>query len=113
MATLNNITRKRGDNRRHVWTIKDKRGIIVPVNDWTAFSLTVDPNEFPVDNTANVDVISGALVSDGLDGKIYFTPSKTVPVGDYFYDAQAIDGNGETFTFSDGTYTVVQDRDKT
>jgi len=113
MATLNNITRKRGDNRRHVFTIKDKRGIIVPINDWTAFSLTVDPNQHPIDNTANVDVISGAFVSDGTDGKVYFTPSKTVPVGDYYYDAQGIDGNSETFTFSDGTYIVSQDVDKT
>ena len=103
------ISKKRGDTRRHTFVIRDARGQVVDVSTWTAFKMAVDPNREPATSDNNVDTMTGALTSDGTDGRVYFIPSGTVAPGDYFYDAQALDQNGEKVTFVHGEYDIRQD----
>lgn len=112
MATELPITRKRGDTRRHVFTIKDSTGAVVDISGWTAFSMAVDPSPQPSDALGNVDNLTGAFSTDGTDGRVYFVPSGAVDVGAYFYDAQALDSNSELITFAQGSYGITQDVDK-
>ena len=112
MPTRIDIERKRGDTRRHVFTIKDNTGAVVDISSWTNFSLAVDPEPDPSDALNNVDNITGSFVTDGTDGKVYFVPTESVPPESYFYDAQADDANSEKITFAEGKYKIDQDIDK-
>ena len=109
MASILQIKRKRGDTRRITFVIKDADGVVVPIGGWTAFLLTVDPDKAPVDNTNNIFQVSGSLVTDGTDGRVYFTPAGTSVAAEYYYDAQATDDNGEKITFAEGSYKLTQD----
>jgi len=109
MPTIINIKRKRGDTRRMVFVVKDTDGDIIPVNTWGSFLLTVDPSKEPTDNSNNILQITGSLASDGLDGRIAFSPDGAADIGSYFYDVQAIDGNGEKGTIAEGSYKLTQD----
>lgn len=107
--TFLTIKRKRGDTRRIVFTIEDSNGVVVPIDGWSGFLLTVDPDKYPADDTANLGQFIGVLISDGLDGRIGFTPSGNIAAGNYFYDAQALDANSEKITFAEGCYKLSQD----
>jgi len=109
MATTLNIKRKRGDTRRIIFVIKDEDGAIIDISSWSLFLLTVDPEKAPIDNTNNLFQITGALITDGTDGRIGFTPPGTADVGDYYYDVQATDVNSEKITFASGSYKLSQD----
>ncbi len=108
MTTTNNIERKRGDTRRITFSLMDGASV-VDISQWTDFRLTVDPNKAPEDDSTKVSEIDGTLSTDGTDGRVYFIPTGLIPAGAYFYDAQAIDSNGEKTTFSEGKYKVTQD----
>lgn len=109
VPTKINIQRKRGDTRRMTFKIKDSNdGAAIDISLWTAFLLTVDPQFNPTDDTGNVMQINGVVV-DGPGGRVAFTPTGTTPIGNYFYDAQAIDANTEKVTFSEGTYELIED----
>lgn len=89
--------------------IADAAGAAVNISGWTLFKLTVDPNKAPADNTTKVEEMNGIITSGGADGRVHFIPSGTIPPGSYYYDAQAIDANGEKYTFAAGKYKVIQD----
>ena len=38
-----------------------------------------------------------------------FTPNGLIPVGEYFFDVQAVDANGGKITIAKGGYSVEQD----
>ena len=109
MTAVVDITRKRGDTRRHTFTIKDKDGNIVDISSWSAFVLAVNSDSEPSDVTNEIGKITGALTTDGSDGKVHFIPPGTWAVESYFYDAQALDANGEKVTFVEGKYKIEQD----
>lgn len=109
MTTKIDIERKRGDTRRMVFVVKDKAGTVVNIGTWSAFTLTVDPAKDPADALNNIFQVTGALLTDGSDGKVYFVPPGTSPVGNYFYDVQALDGNVEKITIAEGKYKLTQD----
>jgi hypothetical protein len=108
MTTNNDIERKRGDTRRIVFRVTDG-GVAVDISTWTAFKLAIDPSKAPVDGTTKLAELTGAISSGGLDGRVHFIPSGTIEPGSYFYDAQALDSNGEKTTFSEGKYKLTQD----
>ena len=112
MPTEIPITKKRGDTRPHIFTIKDASGTVVNINSWTEFSLVVDPSPNPTDSANNVETMTGSFVTDGTDGKVQFPPAAATPIGVYFYDAQAKDDNSDIVTFVEGQYTVSQDINK-
>lgn len=112
MATKVNITKTRSDTRRHTFTIKDATGKIVDISLWSNFSLSVTSDEEPIDASTLIEKIVGNVSTDGTDGRCYFSPSGTMAVQEVYYDAQALDDNGEKITFAEGTYTITQDRGK-
>lgn len=109
MPTSIPIEVKRGDTRRHAFRIKDTADTVIDISGWTGFLLTIDPSNKPADNSANIEQMTGTLVTDGTDGRVYFVPAGTAPVGKYSYDCQALDDNGEKVTFAEGKYVVEQD----
>lgn len=110
MTTTVDIERKRGDTRRITFIVKDSvTGLAVPIAGWSAFLLTVDPKKAPTDNAANVMQVTGALTSDGSDGRISFTPTGTTAIGNFYYDVQATDDNTEKTTIAEGKYKLTQD----
>jgi len=114
MTDTINIEKKRGDTKRHTFTVYEPNGVDVKdISAWTQMILTVDPEKSPVDDTNNVARIVGALTIDGLDGKMSFIPTGAVAVGRYFYDVQAIDENNESTTTSEGKYKITQDISQT
>jgi len=109
VPTKINIQRKRGDTRRMIFKIKSSTdGSGIDISLWTAFLLTVDPSFNPVDDTGNAMQINGVIV-DGPGGRVAFTPTGTTAIGNYFYDAQAVDENTEKVTFAEGTYELIED----
>ena len=106
MAELIHITRKHGNTRRLVFHFTDDAGDI-DVTNFTAFQLSVNPTQYPINNADTVEVMSGYII-DALTGRVGFTPTGTVVAGDYFYDAEFTPDNAETYTFAEGTYSVTQ-----
>jgi len=112
MTETIDIKRKRGDTRRHIFIIKDPdTEQALDITGWSNFKLTVDPQKSPTSNTNNIGQIIGLNLDDGaaLKGHVGFSPPGTWPIGSYFYDAQAIDVNGEKVTFVEGKYKIEQD----
>jgi len=89
---------------------------------WTAFVLTIDPSEEPTDALNNVDAMPGTIRAPDTDGVLEFQPSgidetakrvtsEAYTPGDFFYDVQAINPNGNRTTLlaAGGKFTIVQD----
>lgn len=106
-----NITRKRGDTKRITFALKSN-GKAVNVGGWTNFKLGIDSRAAPNDSSTNIATITGLLTADGSDGRVYFPVPSTIEAGDYFYDAQGTDENGEIGTFVEGSLRVKEDRAK-
>lgn len=110
VPTTINIERKRGDTRRIIFKVKAKdTGLAIDLTGWTGFLLTVDPSKSPVDALNNIGQITGVVIGAATDGRVGFSPPGTFPIGNYFYDAQALDANTEKVTFAEGKYKVIQD----
>ena len=102
-----NLSRKRNDTRRIIFRVTEKGGN-VNIASWTGFKLTVDPAKAPIDAANNVMNLTGTVV-DAVNGRVGFTPTGSTVIGDYFYDAEAIDDNSEKVTFAEGSYEITQD----
>ncbi len=99
---------RRGDTRRHVFTISAADGSAIDISLWGNFRLHINTEREPDANPPSESIV-GQLVSDGTDGQVYFTPAGTLAIGTYFYDAEALDNNSERVTFAWGSYIVSQD----
>lgn len=106
-----NITRKRGDTKRQGFVVEHE-GRPVDISGWTNFKLGIDSRSAPTDNSTNIANLTGSITVDGLDGRVYFIVPGNIPAGDYYYDAQATDENGEIGTFVEGSWRVKEDRAK-
>lgn len=100
---MNDITRTYGDTRRIGMRISDGFEPIT-LAGWVSFKLVVaaSPAALEADELMSVD----GIVVDSSEGRIAFTPLGTVPVGNYYYNARAVDGNGEVVTLKKGRYLV-------
>jgi hypothetical protein len=113
MIAVIDIEKKRGDTRRMTFKVIDvETKQVVPIGGWTNFLMTLTSVKTPTDDTSKVAQFTGALSTDGSDGRVYFSPAGTEGVGKYYYDCQALDSNGEKITFVEGQYKVAQDRTK-
>jgi hypothetical protein len=113
MAYSLDITRTRGDTKRIIMRLYNPlTGAIQSIAGWTSFELGIDTLSNPPDASTNVETLTGQLLTDGDDGAIYFTVPDTIPVGNYYYDAQAIDASTESYTFVKGRFIIEQDRTK-
>jgi hypothetical protein len=106
-----NISRKRGDTRRQGFVV-EHLGRAVDISGWTNFKLGIDSRAEPSDNTTNIANLVGYLTVDGLDGRVHFLVPGAIATGNYYYDAQATDENGEIGTFVEGSWRVREDRAK-
>ena len=102
------ISRRRGDTRRVTFRIRDTVGAAVDLTMWEGFTMTVNSESDPVDETNQVAQQAGIKV-DAKNGRVAFVCDGTIPVGEYFYDVQAVDANSEIVTLVSGSYNVVQD----
>ena len=100
------IKRKRGNTSRIVFHCTDDTGD-VDVSLFSEFVLSVNPYQYPETNKDTLEVMNGYVV-DGPTGRIGFTPTGEINMGEYFYDANFLDDNGGTLTFAEGTYDVTQ-----
>lgn len=113
MAYNLDIVRTRGDTKRLIMTLYNPNtGAAQSIAGWSTFRMGIDTLSAPPDATTNVATLNGSLLTDGTDGKAFFTVPNTIPIGNYFYDAQAVDANSEVYTFARGQFIVEQDRTK-
>lgn len=110
MTTIN-VTRKRGDTRRMIYTIYDQDENVLDITTGYSFLLTADPSKTPTDATNNIFQLTGSIL-DGPNGRVMFPitaeqADQTPAV--YYYDVQMTDPNGELFTVIDGRFKIVQD----
>ncbi len=107
MTNILHIQRIKGDTRRRIFHILSKTSPSgVDITSWTNFELLIDTLEFPPDNTTVVETIAGIVV-DATTGRVGFTFSGTLPQGNYFYKARAVDDNSEITTFVRGNFVVL------
>ena len=103
----------RGDTDPKTFTIKDAAGAVIDISSWT-FTLSVDQLLDPTDALTLQFAVTGALVTDGTDGKVSFTPAAgdtDLTPSEYFYDIQR---NSPTIkTLIKGVAEIVQDITKT
>lgn len=52
-------------------------------------------------------------MTDGSDGMVYFPTDGNIPVGNHYFDIQALDSLGDKVTIAMGDYKVIQDITKT
>ena len=104
---IRDIERSRGDTLRHGFNFGK-----IDISMWTDFTFVVDPSRSPINSDNNVMSVTGQFVTDGTDSRMFFVPTGTVAPGRYYYEAQAVDANGEKYTFAKGAYTVTQDLNK-
>ena len=76
-----------------------------------AAKLTVATIANPPDDTTKLFELVGVIDSTPTTGKVTFTPSTTNngTIGNYFYDVQITDGDGNVRTPIKSTYTITQD----
>ena len=107
------LERYRGDTTPHVFTVQDSDGVAVDVSTWTNFVMTINSELDPSDTTNQLVTFTGSFQTDGTDGKVEFTPADTAAAdqvpGNYFYDAQALDGSARVVTLAKNKYTFHQD----
>lgn len=107
-----NLLRKRGDTKRQGFVVEDNNGRPVDISGWADFKLGIDSLSEPADGSTSIASLVGHITTDGLDGRVHFIVPGNIPAGSYFYDAQAVDENGEVGTFVEGVWRVKEDRAK-
>ena len=92
------ISRVRGDTYPFVFTVQDSDGSPIDITGFS-FTLTVDPEESPVDASNNLFALTGSLTALQADQD---------PAG-YYYDLQMTDLSSDIRTIAKGAWNVVQD----
>lgn len=104
--TIDIGNRKMVDTKRIVFELSGAKGA-VRITSWTEFEMEVYSVNATTGAHTSVATRPGSLETNGIDGRVYFVPTGTIPRGEYFYDARGRDTNGELGTFATGTYNVV------
>jgi hypothetical protein len=103
----------RDDTDEKTFTIRDSAGVVINISAWT-FTMSVDTLLDPPDVTTLQFAMTGALVTDGTDGKVKFTPAALdtdISPGEYFYDVQRDTPSKKTLI--KGKVLIIQDITKT
>jgi len=59
-----NITREKGDTKRISLTMRDKNGVVIPINAWTNFRMHIDKYEYPIDDENRNNSCAGFYLND-------------------------------------------------
>ena len=104
------IERSRGDTYADEFIVKSAATKLPIDITGCSFLMTLDPNAYPVDNTANVYQLTG-LVMDPLGGRFAMTPSDLQAnlVGGFYFDIQMTDTGNRKRTLKYGKYVYKQD----
>jgi hypothetical protein len=113
----NELTFYRGDSWDKGFTLKDKStGNPIDITG-CIFTMTVDPDKDPADNSNNLFSIVGVLDADPTTGRFIMTPSVSdtdQTPGTYFYDIQGEGGAiGTKRTVVKDKFKITQDITKT
>lgn len=106
------LTRFRGDTKPiafKLWLDK-AAGLALDITDYS-FSLTIDPEEEPIDATNNILSLDGTITS-AEDGEFQFEPTAEqmdITPGEYYYDLEVIDASGVIETQFVKKFTIKQD----
>jgi hypothetical protein len=105
---MGEIKRFRGDTIRMGAVVKQNKKVMNV--DGCTFKLTVDERENPTDSTTR-KFQSIASIVDAAAGKISFSfvPSDVDFVGEFFYDFEMTNIDGEIKTLDKGTFIFEQD----
>lgn len=101
------IERHQGNSKRIRRQVVDSAGAAVNVTGNT-FVLTVNSDNNPTDLLTQMFQVTATL-ENALTGLIYFLitgPNAATAVGNYYYDIQWTDANGETETLEKGEYVI-------
>lgn len=105
------IVMYRGDSYPITLTIRD--AITKALVDLTGATLkmTVDTLANPPDASTKLFDVAGVLTGTPTDGKATFTPTieNTGTVGDYYYDVQLTDAEGNIRTVAKSTFKITMD----
>lgn len=106
------LTKFRGDTKPIAFKLWSDQaaGLALDITDY-AFKLTVDPEEEPVDDTANILSLDGVITSVS-DGEFQFEPTALdmdITPGEYYYDLEITDPAGNIETQFVKKFTIVQD----
>ena len=107
---MTEIIRKRGDTYANEFIIKDSAGTVIDITGYS-FTLTVDPQKNPTDDSNNLFQLAGNI-TDGPNGAVEFAPSAVQAdqePGTYYYDLQMTDLSGAIRTVALDKYKFVQD----
>jgi len=113
----NELEYYRGDSWPKGFTLKDKAtGAALDITGCT-FTMTVDPEKEPADNTNNLFSVAGIISGDPTEGKVTFTPTEVntdQTPGKYYYDIQGEGGVlGTKRTVVKDVFKITQDITKT
>jgi hypothetical protein len=105
------ITMYRGDSYPITLTLTDKATAAAIDLTGCTLLMTVDETENPTDDSTMLFEVEGALDADPETGKATFTPlaADTATVGNYFYDIQLTDADGNIRTVVKSTFVISQD----
>lgn len=98
----------RGDTRK-IEVMVSNGATPVDFTSWSQFYLTADSKLAPTTASTNVCQLEGTVDDDPLTGKVVFIPDPTVEAGNYFFDIQATDDEGQITTLGFGRYNLIQD----
>lgn len=105
------LERKRGDTYADEFTIESKiTKAVIDISSGYAFTLTLDPDKKPADNSNNVYQLTGDIV-DGPNGIVGFSPTaeQADQLGKFYFDVEMTDPAGKIRTIELDKYTYVQD----
>jgi hypothetical protein len=113
----NELTYFRGDSWPKGFTIKDKATKLPIDITGCVFTMTVDTEKDPPDDTTKLFDVAGVLDADPLTGKVSFTPTEAntdqIP-GTFYYDIQGVGGVlGTKRTVVKDKFIITQDITKT
>ena len=101
------ISRRRGDTKPFVFTIKDVSDVLVDLTGFT-FLMTADPEKYPITADNNIFQLTGASTTDGIIS-FPITAGEADLLGTYYFDAQVIDALGIITTIVSGKVKFIQD----
>lgn len=110
VPTRHDLERKRGDTLPIQMIVKDGNGDVVDVTG-ASFRLVVDPSPSPVNSSANLFEVTGAI-TDAAGGEVSFTLSgaqANQSPGNYSYDIEMVDASSIVITLASGYFRFVQD----
>jgi len=105
------ITMYRGDSYPITLILRDAATKALINLTGATLKMTVDTLANPPDASTKLFEVVGVLTATPTDGKAMFTPTveNTGTIGDYYYDVQLTDAEGNIRTVAKSTFKITMD----